>query len=70
LGAPKVKHLQGKLWELRSRGRVQHRVLYVAIVERRLLILHAFTKKTPRTPPQEIQTALARWQDYQARGLA
>lgn len=28
LSAPYVDHLEGKLWELRTTGRLQHRVLY------------------------------------------
>lgn len=67
LGAPYVRNIRGKLWELRTRGRSQHRVLYFAASGRQLVLLHAFTKKTPRTPPSEIQTAMRRMDDYQER---
>ena len=68
LGPPKTKQIHGKLWELRSRGRSQHRVFYVAVTGRRIVLLHAFTKKTQKTPPQEIQTARQRLRDYEQRG--
>jgi phage-related protein len=64
LGAPHARCVHGKLWELRTRGRKQHRVFYFAVSGRRLVLLHAFTKKTPRTPPGEIDTAIRRAADY------
>jgi phage-related protein len=67
LGAPYVKSLGQKLYELRTTGRPQHRVLYVAVTGRRLLLLHAFTKKTQKTPAAEIATARDRLADYEAR---
>jgi phage-related protein len=67
LGAPHVRNVKGKLWELRTRGRTQHRVLYFAVSGQRLVLLHAFTKKTPQTPPGEIDTAVRRAADYLER---
>jgi phage-related protein len=66
LGPPKIEHIRGQVWELRSHGRSRHRVFYVAATGRRLVLLHAFKKKTPQTPPQEIQTARRRLRDYAA----
>jgi phage-related protein len=68
LGPPHTRFIRGKLWELRCRGRSQHRVFYVAVTGRRLVLLHAFTKKTQQTPPQEIETAQQRLRDYEQRG--
>lgn len=66
LTMPQVRLIQGTpLWELRVRGRIQHRVFYITITDRRILLLHAFTKKSQRTPPREIQTALGRLAEYQ-----
>jgi phage-related protein len=45
-------------------------VLYFAASGRRLVLLHAFTKKTPRTPRGEIAMAERRLDDYQDRGKA
>lgn len=67
LSAPHVRSIRGKLWELRTSGRTQHRVFYFAVSGRRLVLLHAFTKKTPRTPPAEIETAVRRMTDFLER---
>ena len=68
LGMPHVRRLEGSdLWELRTRGRLHHRILYVAVSGRRMLLLHGFTKKTDRTPVREIETAKARLADYRER---
>lgn len=68
LGMPHVKPIQGsKLWELRSRGRNHHRIFYVAVQGRRMLLLHAFAKKTQKTPRQEIRIAERRLSDYEGR---
>jgi len=61
LGEPHVKHLEGKLWELRLTGRDGiARALYVTAIGRRVVVVRAFVKKTQRTPPAEIQLALRR----------
>lgn len=67
LGMPHVRPLRGKVWELRSIGRIQHRVLYAAVRGHRLVLLHAFSKKTQATPAREIDLAERRFADYQAR---
>ena len=67
LGAPHVRSLGNKLWELRITGQVQHRVLYFATTGRTLVVLHAFTKKTPKTPSGELETAKRRITDYLRR---
>ena len=61
LGMPYVRHLQNKLWEIRSKGKSGiARALYVAVVGRRVIILRVFVKKTQKTPPGEITVALSR----------
>jgi phage-related protein len=61
LGAPHVKHLEGKLWELRLTGRDGiARGLYVTAKGRRLVVVRAFVKKTQKTPRSEIVLALRR----------
>ena len=65
LGPPYVKHLEGKLWELRVRtGRKAYRVIYFAFSGRRFILLHAFLKKTQKTPRREIATAKRRLADF------
>jgi phage-related protein len=61
LGEPHVKHLEGKLWEMRSTGRDGiARVLYVTVVGRRVVVVRAFVKKSQKTPRGEIELALRR----------
>ena len=61
IGQPHVKHLQDKLWEMRLTGRDGiARALYVTAVGRRVIIIHAFVKKTQKTPRSAIDLALRR----------
>lgn len=61
LGEPHVKHLEGKLWEMRLTGRDGiARALYVTAIGRRVIVVRAFVKKTQRTPRAEIELALRR----------
>jgi phage-related protein len=61
LGEPHVRHIEGKLWEMRVSGnRVEGRALYVTAVGRRVVIVLAFVKKTRKTPDRYIQLALER----------
>jgi len=61
LSEPHVKHLEGKLWELRLAGRDGiARALYVTAIGRRVVVVRAFVKKTQKTPRAEIELALRR----------
>jgi phage-related protein len=61
LSEPHVKHLEGKLWELRLTGRDGiARALYITAIGRRVVVVRAFVKKTQKTPPAEIKLALRR----------
>jgi phage-related protein len=61
LSEPHVKHLEGKLWELRLTGRDGiARALYVTAVGQRIVVVRAFVKKTQKTPRAEIELALRR----------
>ena len=58
---PHVRHVEGKIWEMRPDARgVEGRALYVSVTGRRVIILCAFTKKTRATPRRWIETALER----------
>jgi len=68
LGSPYVKHLEGKLWELRVRtGSNTYRILYFADTGQRFILVHAFLKKTKKTPKQELRIAQARLVDFLER---
>jgi len=58
---PHLKKLKGTpLWEIRILGQENIRVLYVGYRGKNILLLHAFEKKTQKTPPREITTAIRR----------
>lgn len=61
VGEPHLKHVEGRLWEMRLSGRSGvARVLYVAATNRRVVLLRFFVKKTQATPRREIDLALVR----------
>jgi phage-related protein len=58
---PLVRHLTGKLWELREESRTNiYRLLYFFFMGKRIVLLHGFQKKTDKTPPKEMEIALKR----------
>ena len=58
---PHVKHVEGRLWEMRLKGRSGiSRALYVTAAGRRVVIVRVFVKKTEKTPRREIELALFR----------
>lgn len=58
---PHVKHLEGKIWEMRMTGRDGiARALYVTRLGRRVVVLRVFVKKTQKTPNSEIDIAKRR----------
>ena len=61
---PYIKHLQGKLWEIRIKGRDGiARGIYVTATGRRVVIVRVFIKKNQKTPRTEINLALSRAQE-------
>jgi phage-related protein len=60
-GEPLIRHIEGKLWEMRASGRkVEGRAFYVTVTGRRVVIVHAFQKTTRKTPRQAINLAMRR----------
>jgi len=58
---PYVKHLEGRLWEMRLSGRDGiARAIYIAVFARRVVVLRVFQKKTEKTPRREIELAMER----------
>jgi phage-related protein len=56
-----VKHLDGKLWELRIAGRDGiSRAIYITAERQRVVILRIFVKKTQKTPARELNLARER----------
>jgi len=58
---PYIKHLDGRLWEMRLKGKDGiARALYVTAAGRRVVVVRAFVKKTQKAPRREIELALKR----------
>ena len=65
---PRLRKLSGTpLWEIRILGQDNIRIFYIVPEINSVLILHGFIKKSQKTPPKEIQTALKRYSDWQSR---
>jgi phage-related protein len=61
LGMPHTKALGDGLFEVRLKGREGiARVFYCVIIEKRIVVLHIFTKKSQKTPKQELALAKRR----------
>ena len=61
---PHVKHIEGKIWELRAKASEGiARAFYVTISGRRVIILHAFVKKSDKTPRGALETARNRMKE-------
>lgn len=53
--------------EIRIRTSLEHRILYVAKFAEAVYVLHAFQKKTQRTPASDMELAQRRYQDLLRR---
>jgi phage-related protein len=64
LDEPYSKHIRGKIRELRidSSGS-RHRIFYYTFINRTIILLSAFMKKTAKTPEREIEKALKHYID-------
>lgn len=66
LRMPHSRPMGGGLFELRPRGREGiGRLLYCFVAGQRIVILHAFIKKTRETPEQELKIAKKRMKEAQ-----
>jgi phage-related protein len=62
---PLARHLEGDLWELREESRTSiYRIIYFFFTGRRIIFLHGFQKKSPRTPSRELELARRRYKDF------
>jgi phage-related protein len=63
---PYVRPLGDKLWEMRLSGRSGiGRAIYAAAPGQRLVVLHAFVKKTQETPHHALELARRRMKEIQ-----
>ena len=64
IGKPRVDHLRGSIWEVRSKiGNRIARVLF-AVEQGEMILLHAFIKKTQQTNPADIELATKRLKEW------
>ena len=59
LKPPYIKKLRNNLYELRISGKIAIRIFYT-IQNNEYYLLHAFKKKSQRTPPRELKIVLDR----------
>ena len=64
LGMPLVDNLGSGIWEIRSKLPTRIARLLFFVHEDELVLLHAFIKKTRKTPPQDKALALKRKNAY------
>jgi phage-related protein len=61
LGMPHTRAMSDGLFELRVKGKEGiARVFFCTIIDRRVVILHGFIKKSEKTPPRELRMARLR----------
>ncbi len=61
---PYVKHIKGRLFEIRAKGKDGiARVFYFTMTDRKIVLLHGFIKKTQKTPEKELKIAIVRMKE-------
>lgn len=64
LDEPYSKHIKGKIRELRvDFSKNKHRIFYFTFIKKTIILLHAFLKKTQKTPIKEIKKAEENFND-------
>ncbi len=65
IGKPRVDHLRGAVWEVRTSlaNRIA-RTLFL-VEDRRMVLPHGFIKKTQQTPNDDIKLAEKRFKEWQ-----
>jgi phage-related protein len=67
LREPHVKHLEGKLWELRAKAAEGiARGIYVTVTGRKVIVLHVFVKKSQKSPAGALEIARARLKELRS----
>ncbi len=64
LGMPHTRAMGDGLFELRLKAAEGiARVFYCTMVDKKIMVLHQFIKKTEKTPPRELETARRRMKE-------
>ena len=65
LEEPFSRHVKGKIRELRvDFAGNRHRVFYFVFIGKTIIFLHAFLKKTRKTPRRELKNAINNYHDF------
>jgi len=65
LDEPYSRYIGSGIRELRiDFSKNRHRIFYITVQGKKIILLHAFLKRTPKTPKQEINKALENLEDY------
>ena len=65
LGMPHTRAMGDGLFELRlNAAEGIARVFYCTVVNRKIVVLHSFVKKTDKTPPRELEVARRRMKEH------
>jgi len=68
LDFPHARKLEGKLWELRLSSKTNiYRAVYFTHSNQRIVILHAFQKKTQKTDDNDLEIARRRYAELISR---
>ncbi len=66
LGMPHTRAMGEGLFELRLKAAEGiARVFYCTVVNRKIVFLHSFVKKTDKTPPRDLKVARQRMKEHQ-----
>jgi phage-related protein len=65
IGKPRVDHLRGSVWEVRTSLTKRIARTLFAVEGRQMVLLHAFIKKTQQTPNDDIKLAEKRFKEWQ-----
>lgn len=60
LGMPYSRYMKNGIYELRIRGQNEIRIFYTFHPDKTIYLIHAFKKKTQKTPAKELKLALIR----------
>lgn len=64
IGQPIVKHIEGRIWELRP---LRNRIFFFYWKDNTFVLLHHFIKKSRKTPAQELEQARLKLKDFLER---
>ena len=67
LGMPHTRAMKDGLFELRMKSKEGiGRVFYCTLVNKRIVMLHSFIKRTQKTPSNELKVAISRMKEVNA----